>query len=567
MAASKKSIGSLFIDIEGRTAKLEADLAKTKSMLSKVAKETQTLSNGFQKAFGLAKAAIVAVASIHTIKMLEHLTLNTLEQMRAQMKLAEVTGLSVNDVKAFTEASEFLGVTELDLVKTMKELYKLQSDVRAGTKKATQEIEKMGISIEEFATLSPGDLFETVVTKMNQIRDASTRAALSSAIFGKQAMNLQVLFQNGGTAIKNAREEIDQLKLSLDEYDTARVTVAMKAVTELEKTWTGFKQRMSLGLTPLVYTFATKMSHWLAAVDIEKFAKKVSEWTLKVVSFLITVPERIELVFERVKASWYGFITKFNTSDGMLSKIFGSPEENDKALKDAKAKIADLEASIRSASTTLEGEFGEKVEALLNAPKKLAPVVTSATSTILPWMREMVDAFSSSMQQMTNVVDTFIDEGSIKFGDFFRDLVKTMVKTFMKLSLINPMLNAVFGGLMGGSSGAGGGWWTNLPSMFGAGSGKAVGGPVMAGDTKLIGERGPELMSFGRSGYITPNDRMVNRSGGATAGPSFVFNQTFSSGLQRSELASIVPSIIEQSKAAVANTFLRGGSYRRALSS
>ena len=32
-----------------------------------------------------------------------------------------------------------------------------------------------------------------------------------------------------------------------------------------------------------------------------------------------------------------------------------------------------------------------------------------------------------------------------------------------------------------------------------------MGGPVMAGSSYLVGERGPELFTPGRSGFITPN--------------------------------------------------------------
>lgn len=44
--------------------------------------------------------------------------------------------------------------------------------------------------------------------------------------------------------------------------------------------------------------------------------------------------------------------------------------------------------------------------------------------------------------------------------------------------------------------------------------GRAAGGPVSAGGTYLVGERGPELMTLGsRSGYVTPNNKL---GGGGT---------------------------------------------------
>ena len=55
----------------------------------------------------------------------------------------------------------------------------------------------------------------------------------------------------------------------------------------------------------------------------------------------------------------------------------------------------------------------------------------------------------------------------------------------------------------GGASGGGGGWGAALGAIFGGG--RATGGPVSAGTTYLVGERGPELLTMGTTpGHITP---------------------------------------------------------------
>ena len=59
------------------------------------------------------------------------------------------------------------------------------------------------------------------------------------------------------------------------------------------------------------------------------------------------------------------------------------------------------------------------------------------------------------------------------------------------------------------------------------GFGRAAGGPVRAGQTYLVGERGPELFRPAGSGRIVPNHQlgaMTGRPLMAAAGPSFQFN-------------------------------------------
>jgi hypothetical protein len=66
-------------------------------------------------------------------------------------------------------------------------------------------------------------------------------------------------------------------------------------------------------------------------------------------------------------------------------------------------------------------------------------------------------------------------------------------------------------------------------------NGRASGGPVMAGNTYLVGERGPEMITMGNNGYVTPNNKLrssggdinlnVNVSGGIIQDPQEVGRQ------------------------------------------
>jgi len=95
------------------------------------------------------------------------------------------------------------------------------------------------------------------------------------------------------------------------------------------------------------------------------------------------------------------------------------------------------------------------------------------------------------------------------------------------------------------------------------GGGKAIGGPVQANQSYVVGERGPEMFVPSRSGSIVPN----NQLGG---GGSVVVNQTInvSTGVQqtvRAEIKQLMPQIADSAKAAVVDAKRRGGSYGRAF--
>jgi hypothetical protein len=58
----------------------------------------------------------------------------------------------------------------------------------------------------------------------------------------------------------------------------------------------------------------------------------------------------------------------------------------------------------------------------------------------------------------------------------------------------------------------------------GKGAGKAFGGPVMGGQSYIVGERGPELFTPYQSGSITPNNQL--NMGGITINVSGAGNPT-----------------------------------------
>ena len=81
----------------------------------------------------------------------------------------------------------------------------------------------------------------------------------------------------------------------------------------------------------------------------------------------------------------------------------------------------------------------------------------------------------------------------------------------MKMMVLKPLEQAISGGIAGGAGGASS-LFSGLGSLI-SGT-RAMGGPVGAGETYLVGENGPELFTASRSGTIVANDRLRAAAGG-----------------------------------------------------
>lgn len=113
-------------------------------------------------------------------------------------------------------------------------------------------------------------------------------------------------------------------------------------------------------------------------------------------------------------------------------------------------------------------------------------------------MREWGYVADEMEAQNVRIVESFaqLAQGALSEID---KLVKG-IRSGNVIDMLSGLLGALdkIGGLFGGF---------NLgPLKFGGA--RAMGGPVSAGKSYLVGERGPELVTFGRSGMVTPNHRM-----------------------------------------------------------
>ena len=103
-----------------------------------------------------------------------------------------------------------------------------------------------------------------------------------------------------------------------------------------------------------------------------------------------------------------------------------------------------------------------------------------------------------------------------------------------------------------------------LGGLFGK---KAIGGSVQRGRPVMVGERGAELFVPSSSGSIVSNRDLASAG---VAGGGITVNQTINvtTGVQqtvRSEIVNLMPQIANATKAAVADSRLRGGSFSKAF--
>lgn len=180
---------------------------------------------------------------------------------------------------------------------------------------------------------------------------------------------------------------------------------------------------------------------------------------------------------------------------------------------------------------------------------------------------------TSALAGMDNALYGIISRTS-SVADAFKNMTASILSDIAKI-MIRQQISAPIAQALGGlftSSGStvslgtqalGGGSSTGFGINPNAtvGMGKALGGSVNGGTSYLVGEKGAEVFTPAMNGTITPNSAL----GGETVINQTINIQTGVAQTVRTEIQSMMPRIMEATKAAVADSKLRGGTYGRMM--
>jgi hypothetical protein len=162
---------------------------------------------------------------------------------------------------------------------------------------------------------------------------------------------------------------------------------------------------------------------------------------------------------------------------------------------------------------------------------QLSPFASQTIDAKIAQLKTEMDALGKKSNEVadqigltfTSAFEDAVIEGR-KLGDVIDGIAKDLIRLFVRQSITQPLFNW-FSGLFAG--------------------GRADGGPVSAGKTYLVGERGPEIFTAPTTGTIVPNHKLA--AVGSGGGDVVHVHNHFASGVTRQEVAALIPRIVDAS--------------------
>jgi hypothetical protein len=218
--------------------------------------------------------------------------------------------------------------------------------------------------------------------------------------------------------------------------------------------------------------------------------------------------------------------------DGILEKLAGLGEN---------AEFVEFIDTVLGIFETLAPILGDIVENIGELAIQLSPLLVGAIEKAMPILEDFSTILGGINYFLQEILDRFVGFEVETPG--FLNVVDLLVPA---LALVQRGADLVAGAFERAAAAyerfkAIGGVLPSEEASGGRRFARAVGGPVSAMSSYMVGERGPELFTPGAGGFITPN----NRLGG---GSSTVFNITVNSGLGSSgaQIGQEIVSLIKK---------------------
>ncbi len=232
-----------------------------------------------------------------------------------------------------------------------------------------------------------------------------------------------------------------------------------------------------------------------------------------------------------------------------------------KLAKDAEDPLKEINAQLALIDEILQSEDKTELLKFYGLTEEQIGAVVDSLGLLKEEMGktdEVTDAMAETLErasdQFANDFLNALQNGEnalVSFRNLVGDMIQQVIAEFLKMQVIKPMMNALFTAV-------------GLPTMP---TGKAGGGTIQGGRATLVGERGPEIFVPNTGGTIMNNMNSKNAMGG---GGTTVINQSinFATGIVptvRAEVTKMMPQIADVTKAAVQESAMRGGTFRRSL--
>ena len=511
------AIAKLSIDLEARLAGLQQGLDRAAVLAARQAERISA-------AFSGVRAAAAGLGAAFTVGAFATWIRSTADGIDKLNDLADATGATVENLSALEDVAARTGTSIDTAGDAVVKMNKALADAKPGSDQA-KAFEAIGVSVAELKQLDPVEAFQRIAVALQGFADDGNKARIVQELFGKSLREVAPLLRDVAEAGK--------LVATVTKEQTAEAEKFNKELFAMQKTVLDLSRA-------LIGPFVSSLNKAIAGIREARGAWE----TLKAIDASAGIlMGGVAPNAGGATGSWEDAAPKPSLpaalpsaakSRGGAGSAKAAAEERRRLAEFSARQIVEIEE--QAAQDTADAwKAWERQQ--LDLAKQRADAEQEQWRQVFEFIdqqqAEAIEQGQAVLEVTKKTVDewsVFADEAARNIQDALGDtLLATMEGNFASIGagwkrmldrMVAEALAAKIGqALLGdfGKTGDIGGLAGDLFKWAGTffGGGRADGGPVQAGMTYLVGERGPELLHMGKGsggGSITPNSRAAAQS-------------------------------------------------------
>lgn len=211
------------------------------------------------------------------------------------LTLSTTTNLSTETLQEFQYMSELIDVDLNTVTGSLTKLTKSMSSAQGGSGAAADAFKTLGVSVTDSngELRSAEDVFYDLIDSLGNIENETERDAVSMALFGKSAQDLNPLIEAGSDAIASFADEAHEVGYVLDDETLSSLVAVDDSFQRMKTTMTATRNQIVAQMAPALADGGSQLLAFAQSVDWQAVGASIG----KVVSFVVAnIPAVIEYV-------------------------------------------------------------------------------------------------------------------------------------------------------------------------------------------------------------------------------------------------------------------------------
>lgn len=193
------------------------------------------------------------------------------------LDLSDITGMSTDSIQEWQHVATIAGVSTETITAAVEGLVKKIPQLEAEGGKATDALNKLGISFDDLKRMTPDEQMDTMIKLLSEMDDPLERNAVGAQLFGGAWKDLAPILGMGADEIARAKDEAHELGLVMSEDALQDANNFRIAMDKLKKVFEGAGNQIGSKFAPILQDTLIPLIETKIIPGILKFVDKIGE--------------------------------------------------------------------------------------------------------------------------------------------------------------------------------------------------------------------------------------------------------------------------------------------------